>query len=295
MVSARERALQRIAERMGFTVNRVGAGTVLVRRPTSQREVIRLGDGHLGTHLVVNRKRARRDMNMFQKRMGEILLREQVAWVLRATEADVVVDVGANVGQYARSLRRAGFGGRIVSLEPVRAPYQRLAREAAGDPEWQVLNVALGAEDGRATINVAGGTMSSMLQPSAFGRRWTAALRGLQPQAVELRRLDGLLPELTAGITRPRVFLKMDTQGYDLQVFAGAAGVLGQVVGLQTEAACVPVYDGMPRLTEHLAVLEEAGFENVGMYPVARHLATLRVIEYDVVMVRPEQVRRPRA
>jgi hypothetical protein len=87
----------------------------------------------------------------------------------------------------------------------------------------------------------------------------------------------------------------MDTQGYDLQVLEGAGDALQQVVALQSEVACLPLYDGMPRLPEQLSTYEAAGFQTVGIFPVTQHPATMRAIEMDLLMVRPDEVRRRRA
>ena len=100
-----------------------------------------------------------------------------------------------------------------------------------------------------------------------------------------------MLDDATKGIDEPRVFLKMDTQGYDLATVRGAGDRLGELLGLQSEVSCVPIYDGMPRMTEQLDAYEAAGFAISAMFPVSRHRPTLRVIEFDVVMVRPEAVR----
>jgi FkbM family methyltransferase len=222
--------------------------------------------------------------------MAQVALREQVMWVVRSGRVDCVVDVGANVGQFARQLRRAGYRGRIVSFEPVRSAFEELVHNARGDEDWWVRREALGDQDGTATIHTMDGTMSSLLEASEFGREWSEGLRGMGAEEVAVRRLDGLLPELLEGLPEGRVFLKMDTQGYDVQVFEGARGVLDRVVGLQSELACVPIYDGMPRLPEQWALLEAAGFESAGVFPVSFDAATVRAIEYDVVMVRPGEM-----
>ena len=52
----------------------------------------------------------------------------------------------------------------------------------------------------------------------------------------------------------------------------------------------MPIYDDMPRLPKQIATYEAEGFEITGMFPVTRHRATLRVIEFDVTMVRAEAV-----
>jgi FkbM family methyltransferase len=270
-----------------------GSTWVVQRRGESRRHPRQIGPPRLRTHLLVNERAARRDMNQLQKRLGDYLAREQIAWVLRELGITCVLDVGANVGQYAKMLRRAGYTGRIVSFEPLPHLVEELRRESRDDPDWVVMDCALGDEDTKAEINVVRGTMSSMLEPSEFGEGWSSRLRDREDrtETVSIRRLDGLLDEAVAGLDRPRVYLTMDTQGFDLQAFAGAGDRVDEILGLQSELSCVPIYDGMPRLPEQLKVYEEKGFEVTGLFPVSRHVQTLRVIEFDVVMVRPEAVR----
>ena len=286
--------LTRVARRLGLRVHELGDGGVLLEDGERRRSVVRLGDGHLGAHLLVDEPRARRDAAMLQKRLSEYLVREQVGWVLRATEATLVLDVGANVGQFGRSLRRAGYRGRIASFEPVRASYEKLARAAAADPDWQAFHCALGTSDGSTEINVDPGTLSSLLPPTEFGRAWSDRLSETRTETITVRRLPSVLDEAAAGLPELRAYLKMDTQGYDAEVFEGARPVLDRVVGLQSELACLPLYDGAPRLPEMLTTYEAAGFETAGMFVVSHDRPTLRAVEFDVVMVRPEEVRRPR-
>jgi FkbM family methyltransferase len=158
---------------------------------------------------------------------------------------------------------------------------------ASQDHSWSVLPYALGDEDGSAEINVAG-KMSSMLEPSEFGRDWAKKLRESHTETVELRRLDSVFDEATAGLANPRILLKLDTQGYDLQAFRGAGQRRADMLALQSEVACVPIYKGMPRMPEQLAEYESAGFEVSAMFPVSRHRKSMRVIEYDALMVRSE-------
>jgi FkbM family methyltransferase len=272
-------------------VRLLGDSTWLVRGRRSRHGVVPLGGGGLRAAVVWDRARVRARPARLQQRLAQVALREQVMWVLRAGGVDCVVDAGANVGQYAQALRRSGYRGRIVSFEPVRASYAELERAARGDDAWWVRHEGLGSADGTATIHTMDGTMSSLLPASEFGRTWSAGLRDTGSEEITVRRLDGLLPELLEGLPEGRVFLKMDTQGYDLEVLEGARAVLDRVVALQAELACVPIYDGMARLPEQWAVLEAAGFESAGVFPVSFDKQTVRAIEYDVVMVRPEQMR----
>src|SRR5580692_1034730 len=80
---------------------------------------------------------------------------------LRDAGVTVVLDVGANTGQYACELRKHGYTGRLISFEPLAAPYGILAQLA--DHDHRCLQVALGNEDGSARINVSENIVSSSL------------------------------------------------------------------------------------------------------------------------------------
>jgi FkbM family methyltransferase len=281
---------QRTLARFGWRVESLGHETWLLRGPKSRHRLHRLGGEPLQASLVWNRRRFRARPAQTQQRLAEIAEREQLLWVLRAGRVDCVIDAGANVGQYAKKLRRVGYRGRIVSFEPVQEAFDKLALAAEGDDNWWVRHEGLAAKDGTATMQAMHGTMSSMLEASEFGLEWSKRLRRTRTEEVTLRRLDGLLPELLADLDCGRVMLKMDTQGYDLEVFEGARGVLDRVVALQSEVSCVPIYDGMPTMVEQWEAYQGAGFESAGMYPVSFDRRTVRVVEYDVLMVRPDEM-----
>jgi FkbM family methyltransferase len=277
-----------VLRRLGLEVTRLGAGAAVVARPRSPIRVEEVD----GQTWLVRREQDRRRIFQEQRVLGHYLGQQHVDWVLRELDINCVLDVGANVGQYANKLRVGGYAGRIVSFEPVAALADELRRSAKNDPDWQVVQCALGEADEETEINVRPGTMSSLLPTSNFGKSWSKRLRETEAQTIDVRRLDGLFADAVAGIDEPRVYLKLDTQGYDLQAFAGGGECLKQVVGMQSEVACVPIYDHMPRLPEQISTYEAEGFEITGMFPVTRHQSTLRVIEFEVTMVRAEAVRR---
>ena len=218
---------------------------------------------------------------------------DHIAWVLHRMEVTCVLDVGANRGQFAKRLRRAGYRGRIVSFEPLPEVAEILEKAAADDPDWHVRRWGLGDVTGTMEMEVAGGQarMSSLRPPSEFGKSWTSKLGEMGSTQVSVLRLEEVFDELVEGIGEPRVYLKLDTQGYDLQAFAGAGGCLDRVVGMQSEVSALPIYDGVPRLTEQLSVYESAGFELTGMFPVIMDQPTMRVIEFDAVMIRVSALR----
>lgn len=214
-------------------------------------------------------------------------LADHLATVLSRLDINVVLDVGANKGQTGTLLRRIGYRGRIVSFEPVSGNYRALVERASGDPAWKCLPLALGASESEQQINLTRHSVfDSFLNPTDYSlRRFGGDSEVIGSEVVRVRRLDEVFDECTAGIAAPRIFLKLDTQGYDSEVLSGASGCLSQVLGLQTELSLKPVYVGMVDYLEVLPRLQGLGFEVSGMFPVNRD-GGLRVIEFDCVAVR---------
>ena len=101
-----------------------------------------------------------------------------------------------------------------------------------------------------------------------------------------MRRLEQVIDEVLEVAPHANIFVKMDTQGYDLEMLHGAGRRLEAIMAIQTEVAARPTYVGMPTLAETLGELERLGFALTGIFPVARELDHLRVIEFDCIMCR---------
>jgi FkbM family methyltransferase len=200
---------------------------------------------------------------------------------------DGVLDVGAHTGEYGRQLRERGYRGQIVSFEPVPEHFAALDRAARRDPRWRVYPYALGDREGTAPLNVARvGEFSSFLEANAYGTaQFGRAIDVARTVPVAVRRLDAVLPEVTAGLGVARFFLKVDTQGFDRAVLDGASGCLGQIAALQLELSVRPIYVGMPRYTDVVAHLAGLGFAVGALFPVSYDKA-LHLVELDGVFVR---------
>ncbi|HSD80086.1 MAG TPA: FkbM family methyltransferase [Solirubrobacteraceae bacterium] len=277
----RRRAL-RLLHALGIEAATIGPGAaVLARRRGAQ--VRKLAPGAV---LAADRRLAREDWFRMENGLAAYLAHGHVAALLDLYGVNCVLDVGANRGQYGLRLRDAGYAGHIASFEPVPETFAELERAAAGDPAWTAYPWALGREDGRIAMNVVPGTLSSLLPATRFGARRYAQLQEPATVDVPVRRLDAVLDEVLAPVRDPRPYLKLDTQGYDLEAFAGLGERAADFVGMQSEVALLQIYEGMPRMPEALAAYEAAGFEITALYPVSRQTRTARVLEFDCVMVR---------
>jgi FkbM family methyltransferase len=222
-------------------------------------------------------------------KLTHLFLHSHLGDLLERRNVNCVFDVGANRGKYAERLREHGYTGRIVSFEPVRSTYERLAAAAADDPKWTAVHCALGETAGTQTIHVASSTnLSSLHQATDYSKQTFGKDIETTEETIEVKRLDALFDSLLEGIDDPRCYLKIDAQGHDLPVFLGARGVIDTVVAMQAELSVIQVYKGVPDFLEVLAAFREEGFEVTGMFPIGRDEASLVVREFDCVLTRSE-------
>jgi FkbM family methyltransferase len=200
---------------------------------------------------------------------------------------DLILDVGANVGQYGTELRdRVGYTGRVVSFEPMRIAYEKLCRLAARDRCWEIApRSAIGAQLGTVTINVAGNSASSSVLPMLESHMSAAPeSRFVGIEVVPLTPLDAI----AAGYFSPDTvgFLKIDTQGYESEVLDGAMQTLSRVIGVQLELSVVPLYAGQKLMPELVDRMKSLGFELWAMAPAFIEPRTARMLQLDATFFR---------
>lgn len=206
-----------------------------------------------------------------------------LAALLRRFDVDSVLDVGAHHGEFAMRLRRrVKWTGPIHSFEPVAASYHRLAATARHDATWQVHHVALGRTFDTMEIHVpAAGNLASFRRLADAPSTLT---RGSLAMVTETVRVE-TLARIGASMPGARSFLKLDTQGFDLEVIEGAGSFLERVALLQTEVSVLPMYEGAPTLCDVLPRLHELGFTPTAFVPVFRD-EQARMREVDCILVR---------
>jgi FkbM family methyltransferase len=205
---------------------------------------------------------------------------------LNQSRINCVVDVGAFVGGFVSDLRKLGYQGPVFSFEPVLESFAKLSKRLRGDGAWTGLQYGLSDISREAIIHTySAANFDSLLvlkdeAEEAFGLDRAKRAIG----RIKLRRLDEVLPALLQGIESPRIFLKMDTQGHDVNVLRGAAGVKRWIVGLQSEVPVVPLYEGMLSMSHMLDYYRSCGFVPVGLYPVSTLQNKQVSPEFDVIL-----------
>ena len=207
--------------------------------------------------------------------------------VLSHHHVNLVFDVGANTGQFGRSLREAGYRGRIVSFEPLSTAWEQLVATSGKDTLWEVApRAAIGSEYGEIDLNVAGNSVSSSALEMLSTHESTAPeSRYVGTERAPLRRLDSIGMEYLRPDSVP--ILKIDTQGYEDRVLRGASGMMHRIKGLQIELSLVPLYEGQMLFNNLIDYVKTAGFDLWGLWPEFTDPRSGRLLQVDATFFRP--------
>lgn len=205
-----------------------------------------------------------------------------------AHPTDLVIDCGAHKGDFARLCRWAGYKGQIVSFEPTSSSYQVCLDQSAKDPRWDVERSAVGAAPGEATLNIsAGSDFNSILTASDDMAERFGELAGVSQEVVPVTRLDDALAARSVA-TNANIFLKTDTQGYDLEVLQGLGERITQVSAILVEMAVQPIYQHAPSHWDMMEYVRAKGYELYATSSISRD-AKGGLIEYDAIWKRAPQ------
>ncbi len=221
----------------------------------------------------------------------QFTLERHLVEVLKLLDINCVLDVGANLGAYARMLREVGYRGRIVSFEPCSDTFRELSRAMQSDPDWSGHQMALGDQEGTGELHLSRSSdFNSLHAASDYGAqsRYNDQLNFRGTERVPIRRLDTMLDAVTAGIDKPRIFMKVDTQGHDLHVVRGVGQMLDRILALQVEVAARRIYEDVPSFGDTMAAYERFGYLPRGFVPVTTERDGVVVIEWDCVLVRAQ-------
>ena len=208
---------------------------------------------------------------------------ELVQGLLARHAIDLLVDVGANQGQFAQEFRAQGFTGSICSFEPMQAAFGLLKKAATHDPGWTVTRAALGDREGEARMYVAGNSVSSSLLPiTAAHVEAESVSRTTGHELVTITTLDAQLRDVKGDA----LWLKLDVQGYEHQVLLGAAETLGRAEVVQCEISFRELYTGQTHYLDLLHLLDAAGFLPVSVVPGLAHPVTGEAMQCDLLHVR---------
>lgn len=173
----------------------------------------------------------------------------------------LVFDVGANVGQSVAKFKKTFPGCSIHAFEPGSSTFHQLRERSADFSDVHLWNLGVGSSEGKLVLQEnEHSTMSSFLEPSKFC--WGGVVNRNE---VEVVTLDGFAQK--HGIEKVHI-LKSDTQGFDLEVFKGASGLMdsNRIALVYFEFIFSEMYRGLPSFDEVFGFLNRKNFQLVCFY-----------------------------
>lgn len=212
----------------------------------------------------------------------------QTAKMIKSQNINVVLDIGANAGQFGSELRSFGYKGKIVSFEPLPDAHQNLTKKAQHDDDWLVHErCALGSHAGNIDIHVAGNSVSSSALPmlashlkSAPQSEYTHTIKA------DMITLDSIFAQYCSN--DDAVLIKVDTQGYEWQVLDGALASLQACKGVLIELSLVPLYENQRLWLEIHERLKTLNFELHTLQPVFIDDLTGRTLQMDGIFIKQQ-------
>jgi len=206
--------------------------------------------------------------------------------ILNDYNIDTVLDIGANSGQFALQLRKdLDYEKRMISFEPLSSAFKLLKTNAERDPNWEVLNIALGDTEEKREIYIAGNSESSSLLAmlpahlkSVPGSRCTGR------ELIEVKSLDSIFGDLCKPTNR--IYMKMDTQGYEGRILKGAEKSLKWIDTVQMEMSLVPLYEGELLFYEMCEFMGEKKYDLIAIEAGYSDPDTSQIMQVDGIFHR---------
>ena len=235
-------------------------------------------------------------------------LESALKWSGVVSEPRFIVDIGANIGQTLEAFLSWWPSARCLSLEPLPdafAELQGVVSKYSGRAE--AINCGVGSKPGKMSLN-ASKTQSDNSSFCRFNKDAETVLahRGLRerPSSLELGDDDSYAVEvsvetlnhiLTSSNNQAATWfrengvdvLKIDTQGWELEVLRGANETLKQSKVVLTEWRFDDIYGPHPPIHELDEILSDAGFRLWDISHIYKDLKTMRTLWVDLIYAKP--------
>jgi len=204
--------------------------------------------------------------------------------VIRHFNVSTILDVGANIGQYAEEVIRHGYKGEIYSFEPISEVFQRLRKKSAKHAHWKAYQLGIGGKEEEVIMNISENLFSSsFLKVGHASLAADASTRIVREEKIRITTVDSFFKEKAF---KPEVLLKLDIQGYELEALKGAIRSLPSIKLIQAELSFTEVYEGGPLFDEVIGFLKGHGYEVFAIVPGFRDDSSGRMLQADGIFVK---------
>jgi len=220
-----------------------------------------------------------------ERYFGDNLDLKKIIKIANSLEIDLLLDIGANRGQYAERMIKSGFNKKILSFEPLNDAHKELSILAGFYTNWDVYQkCAVGDIDGIAQIQISENEYSSsILKVNPNHLSIAPQAKTIKSETVNLIRLDSISDKLDAR----NLFIKIDTQGFEDRVLHGCSEkILKRTEVIQIELSLLELYSGSLRFDQMISFLKNLGFEPLFFSPGFTDRSTNEIQQLDGFFIR---------
>lgn len=207
--------------------------------------------------------------------------------LLNTEKIDLIIDCGANIGQYGRKLRNIGYENRIFSIEPIKNAFKILSNNIISDPLWDAKNCALGDYNKDGVINISENILSSSITnilPNHINV--TPNAKVISKEIIKIYELDSLFKKIK--VNSKNIFLKIDSQGFENKIINGAKNSLSSIIGIELELSLIPLYEGEILFIDMYNKLIKKGYYLVGIEPEFFNKKTGQQLQVNCIFLRKD-------
>lgn len=174
-----------------------------------------------------------------------------------------IIDIGASGGIHARWKKLTPYYTAIL-FEPDPREYEQLAK--VSPQNHIVLNTALAAKKGPIHLNLCRKQqVSSVFKPNFNLLKRFPEFERFNVESSVCLDADTLDNQLSQHQIDNIDFIKLDTQGYELDILKGSTHTIDQVIGVETEVEFIPMYENQPLFGDMNTFMTDKGFELIDL------------------------------
>jgi FkbM family methyltransferase len=206
---------------------------------------------------------SRRYRRALRHGVGAAIEHENLLRGLTRLDIGLVLDVGANVGQFTLAARECLPNAEVIAFEPLPAPASRFRAVHGGDHSVRLVEAAIAPDAGEAPMHVSRAIDSSSLLP--IGSAQVRQFPGTGHSHIQMVQRVRLEDAVSVDAFSSPSLLKIDVQGFELGVLRGSERCLGRIAAIYVECSFVEFYEGQALAHEVIDWLRLRGFRLEGI------------------------------
>ena len=200
---------------------------------------------------------------------------------------DIVIDIGANIGQFGKEVVDAGYRKKIISLEPQASAFSKLEANARSYSSWETHHCAIGGENTSGVINISENSVSSsLLDAEPILYEIEKGTKYIRKESIVIKRLDNFVS--INDFESKNIYTKLDVQGYELEILLSNKELIGKSKFIQIELSFLPLYTSASSASSMIELLNSWGYKIYFIFPEFIDKKTGKLLEAVAVFIKEQ-------